>query len=98
MKNRTCIHKFSDDGCLKGTSISISGDNKLLACGSSSGIVNLYETTSIFNSNNPKPLKILPNLTTAVNSLKFNHSSQLLGMASFKKTSSLKLVSYFYLN
>ncbi|XP_075229924.1 U3 small nucleolar RNA-associated protein 18 homolog wicked [Lycorma delicatula] len=94
MKTRTCINKFVDDGCLNGTSVCISPNDKLLACGSSSGVVNVYDTTTLHHTNSPKPLKILLNLTTSITSLKFNHSSEILGMASFKKDTAIRLMHY----
>lgn len=98
IKNRSCIHVFKDYDCFKGISITISPNNRLLACGSSTGIVNLYEASSIFYSKNPKPLKLLPILTTATTCLKFNHSSELLAIASSKKDKSLRLVNLVFKN
>lgn len=94
VKSRKCVHKFRDDGCLKGTSISISPDDRLLACGSSSGVVNLYDRATVFNCDNPSPLKILLNLTTSATTLKFNHSSEILATASFKKDKAIRLMHY----
>lgn len=39
---------------------------------SESGVVNIYDETC-FHERNPKPLKALLNLTTAIDTLQFNH-------------------------
>lgn len=57
MNTRTCVHKFVDDGCITGTSIAISPTQQYLACGSSSGVVNLYSTSKLENNSIPKPDK-----------------------------------------
>ena len=57
MNGRVCVHKFLDDGCIAGTSVAISPTQQYLACGSSSGIVNLYNTNQLENNSLPKPDK-----------------------------------------
>lgn len=57
MNGRVCVHKFLDDGCITGTSVAISPTQQYLACGSSSGIVNLYNTNQLENNSLPKPDK-----------------------------------------
>ncbi|RZF34083.1 hypothetical protein LSTR_LSTR011653 [Laodelphax striatellus] len=89
--SRRCVHRFADEGCLKGTSVAISPDHGLLACGSGSGVVNVYNAKEALATSSPTPLKTFMNLTTRVTSLKFNHTSQLLAMASDKSDHSLKL-------
>lgn len=89
VNSRTCIKKFMDDGCLKGTSLAISYDDKYLAAGSSSGVVNLYKLPCDVN---PKPEKTILNLVTSVSKLCFNKSSDILAMASHQKNDAVKLV------
>ena len=57
MNAKVCVHKFIDDGCIKGTSIALSPTQQYLACGSSSGVVNLYNTSHLENNSLPKPDK-----------------------------------------
>ena len=57
VNSRTCVHKFVDDGCILGTSIAISPTQQYLACGSSSGVVNVYGTSQLENTSLPKPEK-----------------------------------------
>lgn len=91
MTSRLCIHKFYDDGCVDGTSITVSPNNRYLACGSSSGIVNVYEMASISNRT-PSPVKVLDKLVTKVTDLTFNPSSEILAMASAYMDKAAKLV------
>lgn len=89
MNSRLCIKKFMDDGCLKGSSLAVSGDDQYLAAGSSSGVVNLYKLPCDIN---PKPEKTILNLVTSVTKLSFNKSSDILAMASHQKNDAVKLV------
>lgn len=92
MNTRTLVHKFVDDGCIVGSSIALSPNSQYLACGSQSGVVNVYEASNLTSTRVPRPTKILLNLTTSVNSLKFNASSEILAMASDEKKDAMKLV------
>lgn len=91
MDSRMCVHRFYDDGCIDGTSITMSPNNQYLACGSSSGVVNIYDTANL-SVQAPKPVAILDKLVTAVSDLTFNSSSEVLAMASKVVDNSLKLV------
>ncbi|XP_045592032.2 U3 small nucleolar RNA-associated protein 18 homolog [Procambarus clarkii] len=93
MVSLTCVHRFFDDGCIDGTSIAVSPSNQYLACGSSSGIVNIYDMASV-SSKTPCPVKILDKLVTPVTALTFNSSSEILGMASNAMDSAMKLVHF----
>jgi len=94
VKARSCVHRLTDDGCLRGTSLALSPNERYLACGSSSGVVNVYDATTLSHSVAPAPLKTVLNLTTPINCLKFNASSEMLAMASRHKDNALKIVSY----
>jgi len=87
-----CLHRFTDEGCLKGTSITVSGNNQYLGCGSDSGVVNIYDRATALSSANPQPIKRVMNLTTMVTSMKFNPSSEILAMASDAKENAVKLL------
>jgi len=93
MSNRVCIHKFIDDGCIQGTSIDISPNSQYLACGSNSGIVNIYDTADL-TKNIPTPVKILDKLVTPISDVKFNATSEILAMASDYKDEAIKLVHF----
>jgi len=92
--SRSCIHRFTDDGCIVGTSLAISPNNQYLACGSSSGVVNIYEGTNIFSSAAPRPIKVALNLVTQITSLKFNTTSEVLAMASVDKENAVRLMHF----
>lgn len=91
-----CVKKFTDDGGTLGTSISISGDSSLLACGSSSGIVNVYSLDSILNSElyQPNPLRSYSNIVTPISGTVFHPSSQLLTFYSKDKRNALRVAHY----
>uniref|UniRef100_A0A069DUX3 U3 small nucleolar RNA-associated protein 18 homolog n=1 Tax=Panstrongylus megistus TaxID=65343 RepID=A0A069DUX3_9HEMI len=93
--NRRCLAgRFMDDGCLVGTSITISPCSSYLATGSSSGVVNIYDRRALVTraERSPIPLKTVMNLVTSVKQATFNHSSQLLAIASDEKENALKIV------
>lgn len=87
MSTRDCVHCFTDEGCLLGTKLAVSPSGTYVACGSDSGVVNVYSgeqclkaagdwgtTTAAVSrlSPNPKPLKSIMNLTTAIDQVCFN--------------------------
>jgi U3 small nucleolar RNA-associated protein 18 len=51
-----------------------------------------WKPSDISSIRERKPLKALGNLTTAVDSMSFNHDAQLLGLASSEKKDALKMV------
>lgn len=58
------------------------------------GLVNVYghDAMSTYSDSAPKELKMLGNLTTSISTLRFNHDSQLLAMASDDKKDQMRLV------
>lgn len=94
MRSRSCIHRFTDDGCIVGTSLALAPSEQYLACGSSSGVVNVYEGTNIFSSAAPRPIKVALNLVTQITSLKFNTTSEVLAMASVDKENAVRLMHF----
>jgi len=93
MSSRKCIHKFTDEGCITGTSIALSPNDQFLATGSDSGIVNIYDCSAI-NSTSPSPVKTLKNLTTEITTLKFNITTELLAVGSSYKIGAARLVHF----
>lgn len=92
MNHRRCIHRFYDDGCVNGTAIAVSPNNKYLACGSDSGVVNIYDVDTCMTSPTPRPQKAVMNLTTECNSLLFNHSNEFLAATSIHSEKGVKLI------
>jgi U3 small nucleolar RNA-associated protein 18 len=60
------------------------------------GFVNVYGSDGVSSSGDdrsPKPLKAIGNLTTSISTLRFNHDSQLLAIASNTKKDQMRMVS-----
>lgn len=97
IRTRRCSGRFTDDGCIWGSSVAVAPGGRFIACGARSGVVNVYETAELLSSNNhaPKPAKILLNLTTSATAIKFNASSEVMVMASDAKDNALRLVSFW---
>ncbi|KAJ3674719.1 hypothetical protein LUZ60_005335 [Juncus effusus] len=91
LRNRKCIYKGIDEGSLETKSLSVSHNNELFACGSSSGIVNVYETDE-FLGGKRKPLKTVQNLVTTVDEIKFNFDGQIMAICSKGTKNALRLV------
>ncbi|CAL1284702.1 unnamed protein product [Larinioides sclopetarius] len=94
MSSRKCLHKFMDEGCVTGTAITISPNDQFLATGSDCGVVNIYDTRTIYDTPSPQPMKVLLNLTTEITNMKFNCTSEILAMSSSFKPEALKLVHF----
>ncbi|CAJ1075484.1 U3 small nucleolar RNA-associated protein 18 homolog isoform X2 [Xyrichtys novacula] len=92
MRSSRCLNRFMDDGCVRGTSIATSPNGRYLACGSQSGVVNVYSQEACLNSPNPKPLKAIMNLLTSATSLTFNPTSEILAIASQAEDEAVRLV------
>ena len=92
IRKRQCINRFTDEGCVLGTAVSLSPNSKYCCTGSDMGVVNVYKMDDILSKSQPKPLKSFMNLTTEISHLKFNHSSELLLMLSNAKDNSIKCV------
>ncbi|XP_055698559.1 U3 small nucleolar RNA-associated protein 18 homolog [Phlebotomus papatasi] len=88
------MHRFYDDGCLSGTSITMSPNGKFLATGSGQGIVNIYGTEDLLEKKTPTPVKIFKNLVTSISSMAYNPSSELLGMCSREINDALRLAHF----
>lgn len=87
------LYKFTDYGCLSGTSIAVSNNNQFIATGCKSGVVNIYNINeSLQADRNPKPLKSFMNLTTPCTSLKFNSTSEILAACSSYAENACKLI------
>lgn len=108
LRMHKCVEKYVDEGSIGGTALAASPDGKTFASGATSGIVNVYQyqTTSSVATTigddggiaRPKapiylnPMKALPQLTTAADSLTFSPDGQMLAIASRLKKDSLRLI------
>lgn len=57
-----------------------------------SGIVNVYSYDDVMKLKEPKPIKFLKNLTTPIQNVKINSSSELLAMNSYHLPRAVRLV------
>lgn len=94
LRQQRYMHRFTDDGCINGSSISVSPSGQLIATGSEQGVVNVYDYTNIFKSISPTPEKVLLNLTTAISTIKFNHTSEIMAFASKDVNDAVKLAHF----
>lgn len=94
VRSQSMMHKFYDDGCLRGSTITVSPNGSLLASGSEEGVVNVYNYDEVFTTKLPKPIKTIMNITTAITALKFNPTSEILAMSSNLVDESLKMVHF----
>lgn len=91
MNMRRVSHKWTDEGCLHGSRITVAPSNQFIATGSAEGVVNLYNTEDVLANTLPKPRKTIFNLTTKISDLKFNSSSEMLALSSVDIDNSIKL-------
>lgn len=89
------MRRITDLGSLEGTTLGFSPDGRLLAVGDSSGVVNVYDADVVLtgSAEEVKPRKSIMNIVTSIGSLKFNHSSDILAMASSEQPNAIRLVS-----
>jgi U3 small nucleolar RNA-associated protein 18 len=91
LRTQRVKHKFSDDGCVNGTILTLSSNGRFLATGSRQGFVNIYNSEDVLASKYPKPVSVLSNLTTEISDLKFNHTSELLALCSVDSKNGIKI-------
>ncbi|KAG8541023.1 hypothetical protein GDO81_029860, partial [Engystomops pustulosus] len=95
VKSRRCLNRFMDDGSIYGTSLAVSKDGRYVSCGSSSGVVNVYNSEDCLQSTSPKPMKSIMNLITSASSQVFNPLTEMMAIASDKMDEAVKLVTNF---
>lgn len=84
------VSEFQDEGALQITSLALSHSN--LAVGSASGVVNLYNKSAIYQPQ-ATPLRSVMNLTTEIDTLKFNSTGELLAMSTKLVNHGMRLVN-----
>jgi U3 small nucleolar RNA-associated protein 18 len=89
-------HVFQDEGSIDTTCMSIfnrTTARNRLACGSTNGVVNVYDLDVIESNNrHPKPLGSIMNLTTTTTNLQFSYDGKLLALASKEKPNAMRMV------
>ncbi|CAK5268602.1 unnamed protein product [Mycena citricolor] len=96
---RRCVRRWKDEGGFRGAGRAMAGARQgWLAIGSNTGLVNVYGADSFRHSEGttfsaqPKAVKTIGNLTTAISTLRFNHDSQLMALASRDKKDALRVI------
>ncbi|EKM60676.1 uncharacterized protein PHACADRAFT_246739 [Phanerochaete carnosa HHB-10118-sp] len=91
---RRCTKRWKDEGGFGATTITGDRAGQYLGIGSRHGIVSVYgsDAAPTSDSKRPKPLKTIGNLTTSISSVKFNHDSQLLAIASNTKKDQMRII------
>ncbi|KAG1836822.1 WD40-repeat-containing domain protein [Suillus subalutaceus] len=91
---RKCVKRWQDEGGFGSRLFGGDGQGKYLTVGSNTGLVNVYnaESTVDLEGGKPKTLKTIGNLTTSISTLRFNHDSQLLAIASNDKKDQMRMV------
>ncbi|KAJ7425050.1 U3 small nucleolar RNA-associated protein 18 like protein [Willisornis vidua] len=97
VRSRRCLHKFEDEGSLEGKCIAVSKNNQYVACGSSSGVVNLYTTDVCLKETRPKPVKAIMNLVTSATCVTFNPTTEILAVASRDADEAVKLAETLFI-
>ncbi|KAJ2332332.1 hypothetical protein GGH92_008956, partial [Coemansia sp. RSA 2673] len=90
LRQNRCLSRWHDSTAFRPTCLGLSQDGSYYASGDNAGVVNIYDTNSIADSVrssnsarlNIKPFKAVDTLTTSIRGVKFNHSSEILGVFS----------------
>ncbi|GAU93685.1 hypothetical protein RvY_05583 [Ramazzottius varieornatus] len=91
LRSRACSTSFVDEGCVVGTAAAVSPNDAYLAIGSNSGVVNVYDKKELSHGKTV-PMKSVMNLTTQIDFLKFNPTSELLALGSNHTHGAMKLL------
>ncbi|KAF7330359.1 Methyltransf-2 domain-containing protein [Mycena venus] len=96
---RRCLRRWKDEGGFRGSGRAMTGSSKgWLAVGSNTGLVNVYGSDSFEHADStsftvqPKPVKTIGHLTTAISTLRFNHDAQVMAVASREKKDAMRLI------
>ncbi|XP_055598050.1 U3 small nucleolar RNA-associated protein 18 homolog [Uranotaenia lowii] len=92
LAKRRFVNVFTDDGCVNGSFIIVCPNNRFLATGNRQGIVNIYLLEKVLKEKYPTPERVISNLTTAIGSIAFNCTSELMAIASPDVPDAIKLI------
>ncbi|KAJ1964465.1 U3 snoRNP protein [Dipsacomyces acuminosporus] len=100
LRQNRCLSRWHDPTTFRPTCLGLSQDGSYFASGDNSGIVNIYDASAMRGKEDEAtgdaftvdPLKSISNLTTSIKGVKFNHSSEIMGIFSRKKADQFKLV------
>ncbi|KAJ7056545.1 WD40-repeat-containing domain protein [Mycena amicta] len=93
---RRCVRRWKDDGGFRGSVRTMAGTSKgWLGIGSNTGLVNVYGSDALAEASfaaQPKPVKTIGHLTTAISTLQLNHDAQIMAIASREKKDAMRLI------
>uniref|UniRef100_A0A914HJE4 Uncharacterized protein n=1 Tax=Globodera rostochiensis TaxID=31243 RepID=A0A914HJE4_GLORO len=92
---RRCAEQkvFFDHGCVRATRLSCSRTGQFVACGSNTGIVNVYDLAKVAmdTEKSPKPVHTFDQLTTSVSFVGFSPDAQMMAFGSTAKRMACRL-------
>ncbi|WWC85185.1 uncharacterized protein L201_000043 [Kwoniella dendrophila CBS 6074] len=99
LSQRKIIRKWKDDRSLGGTLLKSSKDGQYTAIGSTTGIVNLYDSNTLNTSTptdkytelKPEPIKSFEQLTMSINTIAFHPSNEIMVTSSGVRKDLLKI-------
>ncbi|ORY80047.1 WD40-repeat-containing domain protein [Protomyces lactucae-debilis] len=93
LAERRVLRRWTDYGGLNTTKLATGGlDDRWIAVGSKSGIVNVYDRRKTGNEIAPVPTRSLDQITTSIHDLQISSDGQILAMASRAKKDALRMV------
>jgi U3 small nucleolar RNA-associated protein 18 len=107
LRMRRIVHSIADEGASPTTALAMAPNGATLAVGSEAGIVNLYSTADLVRTAQDAegesffaaaavptatPLRAVPNLTTTIHGLRFNHNAEALAFWSHGKKDALRVL------
>lgn len=92
LRSQRITHRFIDEGCVNGSTLAISSNDKYIATGSRQGVVNIYNNEDIMKSKYPVAVKAFQNLTTSITTMKFNPTSEILAFGSDVLNNAVKMI------
>jgi U3 small nucleolar RNA-associated protein 18 len=85
-------HRWTDEGCINGSSIAVSENDQFIATGSAQGVVNVYDRTKVFEKKIPSPEKAIMNLTTEITNTVFHPSNEMLAISSGQVFDAIRMI------
>ncbi|KZT61781.1 WD40 repeat-like protein [Calocera cornea HHB12733] len=93
---RRCVRRWRDEGAFGASALELSADGQRLALGASTGVVSLYDASALLygklEQGNPRVVKSVMNLTTRITALRFNHTTEILCLASKERKDQMRMM------
>jgi U3 small nucleolar RNA-associated protein 18 len=93
LAERKVVRRWTDYGGMNTTKLALGGpQDRWIAVGSKSGIVNIYDRRADGDQTAPVPVRSLDQLATSIHDLQISSDGQILAMASRAKKDALRMV------